>query len=80
MLVPFAFTSGSGIRYFTDPSLALAIYAAAMRRDDGENQRLRALVEGSDLGGLVTSDHSEAPAKANSHDARLPESRSTSGV
>jgi integrase len=33
----------------TDPSLALAIYAAAMRRDDGENDRLRALVEGSDL-------------------------------
>jgi hypothetical protein len=33
----------------------LRIYAAAMRRDDDENGRLRALIEG----GLVTSDHSE---------------------
>jgi integrase len=39
----------------THPGLALRIYAAAMRRDDDENGRLRALIEG----GLVTSDHSE---------------------
>ena len=44
----------------THPGLALRIYAAAMRRDDDENERLRALIEG----GLVTSDHSEAPANA----------------
>jgi integrase/recombinase XerC len=43
----------------TDPALALAIYAHAMRRDDGENERLRALVEGFEMPGLVTSDHSE---------------------
>ena len=30
----------------TDPALALAIYAQAMRRDDGENRRLEALVIG----------------------------------
>ena len=30
----------------TDPGLALSIYAQAMRRDDGENDRLRALVGG----------------------------------
>ena len=34
----------------TDPSLALAIYAHAMRRDDGENDHLRALVEGDPIG------------------------------
>lgn len=44
----------------TDPALALAIYAHAMRRDEGENERLKALVEGADLPGLVTSDHSDA--------------------
>ena len=43
----------------THPGLALRIYAAAMRRDDDENGRLRALIEG----GLVTSDHSEAPSE-----------------
>src|SRR5215208_615662 len=36
----------------TDPALALAIYALAMRRDEGENERLRALVDGVDLPGL----------------------------
>jgi hypothetical protein len=29
------------------PSLALAIYAQAMRRDEGERERLRALVNGA---------------------------------
>ena len=38
----------------TDPALALSIYAHAMRRDEGENERLRALVEGSDIEGLGT--------------------------
>jgi integrase len=43
----------------TDPALAPSIYAHAMRRGDGENERLRALVDGVELPGLVTSDHSE---------------------
>jgi integrase len=43
----------------TDPALALAIYAHAMRRDEGENERLRALVEGVEIPSSVTSDHSE---------------------
>jgi hypothetical protein len=42
----------------TDPALALSIYAHAMRRDEGENERLKALVDGVDLPRLVTSDHS----------------------
>jgi hypothetical protein len=45
-----------------DPALALSIYAHAMRRDEGENERLRALVDGVEMPGLVTSDHSPAPA------------------
>jgi integrase len=44
----------------TDPGLALSIYAHAMRREDGENERLRALVEGTDIAGLGTGAHSEA--------------------
>jgi integrase len=34
----------------TDPALALAIYAHAMRRDDGDNARLKALVGGESFG------------------------------
>ena len=41
----------------TDPALALSIYAHAMRRDDGENERLRALVEGADLALRADVDH-----------------------
>jgi integrase len=37
----------------TDPALALAIYAQAMRRDDGENERLRVLVDGTESGELL---------------------------
>jgi hypothetical protein len=33
----------------TDPGLALKIYAHAMRREDGENERLRALVGGAEV-------------------------------
>jgi hypothetical protein len=38
----------------TDPALALSIYAQAMRRDDGENERLKALVEGVDWAPMGT--------------------------
>lgn len=44
----------------THPGLALRIYAHAMRRDDDEDGRLRALVEGSEIDGLGTSAHSES--------------------
>jgi integrase len=42
----------------TDPALALAIYAQAMRRDEGENQALEALVNGPEWareGGAASS-------------------------
>jgi integrase/recombinase XerC len=64
----------------TDPGLALSIYAHAMRRDDGENERLRALVEGANLWGLVTSDHSQGAVTSVTCVTGKPESRSTSGV
>jgi integrase len=38
----------------TTPELALTIYAQAMRRDDGERERLRALVEGSQTAPIGT--------------------------
>lgn len=43
----------------TDPGLALAIYAQAMRRDEGEVERLQALVDGldwADAGRRTTSE------------------------
>jgi integrase len=43
----------------TDPDLALKVYRQSMRREDGENDRLRALVEGAEIEGLWTSPHSE---------------------
>jgi integrase len=60
----------------THPGLALRIYAAAMRRDDDENERLRALIDG----GLVTSDHSDAPADRQRSARANAALRSTSGV
>jgi len=35
---------------WADPQVALTVYAHAMRRDDAENEALRALVEGSPIG------------------------------
>jgi hypothetical protein len=64
----------------TDPSLALSIYAHAMRRDDGDNERLRSLVEGADIAGLVTGDHSEGTVTTATSVHSSTESRSTSGV
>ena len=66
----------------TDPSLALSIYAQAMRRDDGEQDRLRALVEGKALAtGVATKPETaddegvETPARP----ARFERATSRSG-
>jgi hypothetical protein len=64
----------------TDPGLALSIYAHAMRRDDGDNERLKALVDGVELGDLVTSDHSEEALRHAVTQSTEAVSRSTSGV
>ena len=64
----------------TDPGLALSIYAHVMRRDEGENARLKALVEGADIGGLVTSDHSESSHELPIGNRSEAASRSTRGA
>jgi integrase len=46
-----------------DPDEALAVYAQAMRREDGENDRLRALVEGAPIGSNGSGAIFEAPAR-----------------
>ena len=46
-----------------DPDEALAVYAQAMRRDDGESDRLRALVEGVPIGSNGSGADFEAPAR-----------------
>ncbi len=38
----------------TDPAFTLRIYAHAMRRDEGDKERLKALVEGRDWAPLGT--------------------------
>jgi hypothetical protein len=48
----------------TQPGLALAIYAQAMRRDPGERDRLRALVEGSSWSAAASRGESNAGAPA----------------
>ena len=54
----------------TDPALALAIYRQAMRRDDGDKDRLRTLVEGSQLANIGQRDASSTPT-ANREGSRL---------
>jgi len=45
----------------TDPGLALRVYRQAMRREDGEKSRLRALVEGADWADMGRRAVSDAP-------------------
>ena len=47
----------------THPGLALRIYASAMRLDEGERERLRALVEGADWAAMGSERDSDAPDK-----------------
>ena len=46
----------------TDPAFTLRVYAHAMRRDEGDIDRLRALVNGHDWAPLGTSASAGAPA------------------
>lgn len=50
------------------PSFALAIYAWAMRRDEGEGERVRALVEGVDWAPVGTSAESDTTSDAHAID------------
>ena len=48
-----------------DPGFTLRVYAHAMRRDDGDKERLKALVEGRDWApmGTETPDKRPTPAR-----------------
>jgi integrase len=48
----------------TDPAFTLRVYAHAMRRDDGDKERLKALVEGREWAPLGTTSASEEPEEA----------------
>ena len=61
----------------TDPKLALSIYAQAMRRDQGDDERLRALVEGADWAAMGSgrADAESASPTADGPDAANPHER-----
>jgi len=64
----------------THPGLALRIYAEAMRRDSGETERLRTLVEGGDLADIGRRPDRGPAARGAGPEAESPESRSGSGL
>jgi hypothetical protein len=45
----------------TDPGFTLRVYAHAMRRDEGDKERLKALVEGRDWAPLGTTEAQTEP-------------------
>ena len=64
----------------TDPALALSIYAQAMRRDEGENERLPALVNGDEWGQEGDSGPGSTPAHGPEPESEDTETRSGSGL
>ena len=61
---------------WADSKTPLTVYGHAMRRDDGENDRLRALVEGAQMDGLGTSANSERASSSALDNHRKAPSRS----
>jgi len=51
----------------TDPAFTLRVYAHAMRRDDGDKERLKGLVEGRDWAPLGTTGPDEGSRGAEEH-------------
>jgi hypothetical protein len=49
----------------TDPGFTLRVYAHAMRRDEGDKERLKALVEGRDWAPMGTKRPNERPSAAS---------------
>jgi integrase len=49
----------------TDPAFSLRVYAHAMRRDEGQRARIRALVEGTDWARMGTNDAEEGAEKVS---------------
>lgn len=63
-------------RTFASLLYGIGEYAHATRREPGENDRLKALVNGAELGGLGTSAHSNGTVKDRTRVADLDASRS----
>ena len=66
----------------TDPAFTLRVYAHAMRRDEGDKERLKALVEGRDWAPLGTSganDPQRADARGRPRERRKPRRCRASG-
>ena len=51
----------------TDPAFTLRVYAHAMRRDDGDKERLKALVEGRDWAPMGTTGPDDASDAVEDH-------------
>ena len=64
----------------SDPKFTLAVYAHAMRRKQGERERLRALVEGRDWAPLGTPDATDAAGRTAGEASEEAESRTDAGL
>jgi len=64
----------------TDAAFTLRVYAHAMRRDDGEKERLRALVEGRDWAQLGTTGAEGALAASSPEVPGTEESSISTGL
>ena len=63
----------------TDPAFTLRVYAQAMRRDESDRERLRALVEGADWAPMGTSGPEAVPRGAEEGPVQTDESGLSAG-
>jgi integrase len=64
----------------TDPAFTLRVYAHAMRRDDGDKERLKALVEGLEWAPLGTTGSGEGSDAVIDHPTRHEETPAAGGA
>ena len=64
----------------TDPAFTLRVYAHAMRRDDGDKERLKALVEGRDWAPMGTTGPDDASDGVEDHSTRNDETPAAAEV
>ena len=70
----------ASLGHYCPPDLALAVYRQSMRRDDGEKDRPRAMVDGAEVERSWTSPHSTTDDSTAAEQPTEAESRSPSGV
>ncbi len=64
----------------TDPAFTLRVYAHAMRRDDGDKERLKALVEGRDWAPMGTTGPDDASDAVEDHSTENEETSASAEV